>query len=171
MFACDCVAFFLLPSRLNEVKEQTVEEVKEEAKEDAKPITFKMFYTNIQCMITAISAALAMIFMLFFNAIIGDHMEAQFGIDPLDAGYFMSLGALTYALSSPFVGAVFNGVPRRYVFFLGFVLATVSLLYFGNSHALGYPNSIALLVIGILLLGVSVSLIFVPLLSEIIETV
>jgi MFS family permease len=83
----------------------------------------------------------------------------------------MSLGALTYALSSPFVGAVFNGVPRRYVFFLGFILATVSLLYFGNSHALGYPNSIALLVVGILLLGVSVSLIFVPLLSEIIETV
>jgi predicted MFS family arabinose efflux permease len=76
MFACDCVAFFLLPNRLNELKEQAVEEVKEEGKEEAKPITFKMFYTNIPCMITAISAALAMIFMLFFNAIIGDHMEA-----------------------------------------------------------------------------------------------
>lgn len=173
MFLCDVVAFFLLPNRLNKMDEQPVEEeVQEVVAEGEKPITFRMFYTNIQCMITSVSAALAMIFMLFFNAILEDHVGATFGEEMgKNAGYLMSLGALTYALCSPFVGTVFKGVPRRYVFFLGFILATVSLLYLGNSHALGYPNSIALLIVGLLLLGVAVSLIFVPLLSEIIETV
>jgi MFS family permease len=122
-------------------------------------------------MITAVSAALAMIFMLFFGAILGDHLHAKEGIDAEDAGLFMSLAAFTFALSSPFVGSVFKGVPRRYVFFLGFILATVSLLYFGGSPILGFPDTMTFLIVGLLLLGVSVSLIFVPLLSEIIEQV
>ena len=112
-----------------------------------------------------------MIFLLFFNSIIGDHLHAKFEIDSRDAGFFMALGALTYAFTSPFIDKVFHNVPRRYIFFIGFILATVALFYLGNSPLLGYPDSIALTIVGGLLLGVAVSCIFVPLMAEIIDTV
>jgi predicted MFS family arabinose efflux permease len=75
-----------------------------------------MFFTNLRTMITVVSAAIAMIFMLFFNAILSPHLKAEYDIDGDKAGYIMSLGALFYALCSPLVGIVFKGVPRRYIF-------------------------------------------------------
>jgi MFS family permease len=83
----------------------------------------------------------------------------------------MALGALFYAVSSPLVGVVFNGIERRYVTQLAFIIATVALLYFGPSKLLGYPDGIYMVIIGVILLGISVALIFVPLLSEIISAV
>lgn len=62
-----------------------------------------------------ISAALAMVFMLFFNAILASHLNEKYGLSASEVSYVMALGALTYAVSSPLVGVIFNGVPRRYV--------------------------------------------------------
>lgn len=67
-------------------------------------------------MISVLSAALAMVFMLFFNAILSEHLsEPPYNLAADQCGYIMALGALFYAVASPLVGVIFNGVPRRYV--------------------------------------------------------
>jgi predicted MFS family arabinose efflux permease len=70
----------------------------------------------MRTMITVVSAAIAMIFMLFFNAILSPHLDIKYGIKEDKAGYIMALGALFYAVCSPLVGVIFKGIPRRYVF-------------------------------------------------------
>ena len=74
-----------------------------------------MFFFNMRAMISVVSAALAMVFMLFFNAILSEHLVNAYNLSYSQCGLLMALGALFYALSSPLVGVIFNGVPRRYV--------------------------------------------------------
>jgi predicted MFS family arabinose efflux permease len=74
-----------------------------------------MFLFNMRAMISVISAGLAMVFMLFFNAILSEHLNDSYKLEPDQCGYIMALGALFYAVASPLVGIVFHGVPRRYV--------------------------------------------------------
>ena len=57
----------------------TEEEINKQL-EEVKPVTFKMFFTNMRAMITIVSAAIAMIFMLFFNAILAPHLDKKYGI-------------------------------------------------------------------------------------------
>ena len=66
-------------------------------------------------MVTTCSAAISMVLMLFFNAILSDHLVHNYGLEPDQCGYIMALGALFYAVSSPLVGIIFKDVPRRYV--------------------------------------------------------
>ena len=94
----------------------------------------------MRAMVTICSAAIAMIFMLFFNAILSEHLIAAYGLAEDQCGYIMALGALFYALASPMVGVIFNGVPRRYVTQLAFIISFVALLYFGPSKTLNYPK-------------------------------
>lgn len=76
-----------------------------------------------------------------------------------------------YALSSPLVSIIFKGLPRRYITQIAFIVSSVALFLFGPSKLLGFPESLGIMIGGICLLGVAISLIFVPLLSEIIEAV
>lgn len=69
----------------------------------------------MRAMISVVSAALAMVFMLFFNAILSEHLNDAYKLTIPQCGYVMALGALFYAITSPLVGVIFNGVPRRYV--------------------------------------------------------
>lgn len=41
-------------------------------------IPFKMFLFNLRAMVAAVSAAVAMILMLFFNAILSEHLIDEF---------------------------------------------------------------------------------------------
>jgi len=78
---------------------------------------------------------------------------------------------LTYAISSPFIGYLTKIIPRSYVTCASFFIATVALFMFGPSYILGFGTNLAILTAGLGLLGVACSVIFVPLLSEIIEGV
>ena len=142
LFLSGLMAFFFLPNRMNKVKEEPKEEASEvaEAQQDQPVITFSMFLTNMRAMVTIVSAAISMIFMLFFSAILSTHLGEAFGISIDKASYIMALGALFYALTSPMVRIIFDGVPRRYVTQLAFIIAAVALFYFGPSKVLGYPK-------------------------------
>ena len=78
-------------------------------------MSFKVFLTNTRAMVTVCSAAIAMVFMLFFNAILSDHLVHNYGLEADQCGYIMALGALFYAVASPLVGVIFKDIPRRYV--------------------------------------------------------
>ena len=141
LFFCGLMVLFFLPNRLNAKAEIPEAEQKRQSQIVEGPtITFGMFLFNMRAMVTIVSAAMAMVFMLFFNAILSDHLIHAYGLEEDQCGYIMALGALFYAVSSPLVGVIFDGVPRRYVTQLAFIIATVALLYFGPSKFLGYPE-------------------------------
>jgi MFS family permease len=130
-----------------------------------------MFFTNIRAMLAIISSMIAMVFMLFYNAIISNHLIDTYDVPEDQVGYILALGALFYALSSPLVSIVFKGVPRRYVTFLALIVSSVALFLFGPSVLLDIPQKLGIVIFAICLLGIAIALIFVPLLSEIIEAV
>jgi MFS family permease len=88
-----------------------------------------------------------------------------------DIGYYFALICATYALLSPFVGCLTSIIPRHWLTFFAFIFASVALFLFGPSKVFSFPDKIYLSAIGLAILGGSCSLIFVPLLSEIIEGV
>lgn len=74
-------------------------------------------------------------------------------------------------MSSPFVGCLTSVIPRHWLTFMAFIFASVALFMFGPSKVFNFPDTISLSAVGLAILGGSCSLIFVPLLSEIIEGV
>lgn len=92
------------------------------------------------------------------------------GIGEDDIGLIISLGALTYAITSPIIGH-FKNIPRLYVTLFAFINSVVGLILFGPSPILGLPNHYGLIIAGIGLMGISASLIVVPLLPELIDAV
>ena len=86
-------------------------------------------------------------------------------------GYYFALICATYAMSSPFVGCLTSVIPRHWLTLMAFIFASVALFMFGPSKVFNFPDTISLSAVGLAILGGSCSLIFVPLLSEIIEGV
>lgn len=118
------------------------------------------------------SACVAMILMFFFDSILSDHLIKDLLIPKGDIGYFFGLICLAYALSAPLVTWLCKHIKRRYVSQMSYLIATLGLLCFGPSRVLGFPEkSIPLTMVGLSLLGMGASAIFVPLLSEIIEAI
>lgn len=120
---------------------------------------------------SVISAMLAMIFMMYFNAILSPHLKEVYHISDSNVGFVLAVGAFTYAGASPLVTIVFKNTERRYVSLIAFTMATFSLLVFGPSEMLRLPNSLGLTITGLAFLGIAIALIFVPLLNEIIDSV
>ena len=117
MLFCGVLCIFFLPSRLNDMTKEIEEEKsqRESQKLQEETVSFKVFFFNMRAMVTVCSAAIAMVFMLFFNAILSDHLVHAYGLEADQCGYIMALGALFYAVSSPLVGIIFKDIPRRYV--------------------------------------------------------
>lgn len=137
----------------------------------SRDVTYKMFLRNRRAMMAVVSAMFAMVFMLFFDGILTMHLILEMDIPENQAGYFFGLICATYALSSPFMGCLTTLIPRHFLTFGAFLLASVALLMFGPSQMLGFPDTIYISAAGLGILGCSCSVIFVPLLSEIIEGV
>jgi MFS family permease len=147
----------------------------------ASEVTYSMILKNLRSMMAIMSAMFAMIFMLFFDSILTVHLINDLNIDVNTAGklqiiyyiigYYFALICATYAISSPFVGCLTQVIPKHWLTFMAFLSASVALFMFGPSKVFNFPNKIALSALGLAILGGSCSLIFVPLLSEIIEGV
>ena len=99
----------------------------------------------------SVSSMFSMIFMLFFDSILSDHLkyeqdvnENSIGKQPIVLiinnylGYFFALVCLTYAISSPFIGYLTKFIDRKYVTCSSFFIATISLFMFGPSYLLGF---------------------------------
>jgi len=174
LLASCALVFFILPKRLNKLDADldalAEDQERSSNHQPAKQVTFSMFLLNTRAMLAVFSSMIAMVFMLFYNSILAVEL-ASMGVGVDSVGYIFALGALMYALSSPLVSIVFKGMPRRYITQIAFIVSSVALFLFGPSKLLGFPDSLGIMIGGIVLLGIAISLIFVPLLSEIIDAV
>ena len=135
-----------------------------------KEVNFKMFLTNKRAVIASITSIFAMIAMLFMDTIYANYLISV-GVPETNIGYFFALCCLVYSICAPFVGWLCKYIPKIYLTQFSFLIAFVSLILFGPSEVLGFPQSVNLMIIGNALNGFSISFIFVPLLSEIIDAV
>lgn len=101
-------------------------------------ITYWMFLKNPRAMMASISSMFSMIFMLFFDSILSDHLKYEQKVDENAIGYFFALVCLTYAISSPFIGMLTKVIDRKYVTCSSFFIATISLFMFGPSKLLKF---------------------------------
>lgn len=134
-------------------------------------VTVWKILSNKRAMICALSSVIAMIFMLFMDSILSNYLVESFGVAESNVGWFFALPCLVYSLSCPLVGYMTNFVPRIYLTQSAFLLTFVGMLMFGPSSLLKYPHSLTLSTLGNCLDGFACALIFVPLLSEIVEAV
>jgi MFS family permease len=86
-------------------------------------------------------------------------------------GYFFLFGTLSYVVFGPLVGAFSNRVPeKRYLILAAFVTTTLALAFFGPSELLMFPQSVELMCFGLILTGLSMSLLIVPVIPELIKS-
>jgi sugar phosphate permease len=127
---------------------------------------------NKRVIIAVASAIAAMIFMLFFESILSEHLDQNMHINSDYLGYFFALLCISYGLSAFLVVWLSKKMKRRYLTQCSFILTSVALFCFGPSKMLHFPSSsLTLTIFGLILLGLSSALTFVPLLTELIESI
>ena len=111
-----------------------------------------------------------MIFMLFFLTILSDHLIAiDFSKDYV--GYVFALNCGVYAIFSPLIGYLCKYIKKLFLTQVSFLIAFLALILLGPSEIFGFPESYTMIIIGMGVLGLSMSFIFVPLLPEIIDAI
>ena len=73
-----------------------------------------MLLTNKRVLMACISSIFAMIFMLFYDTILSDHL-IYLGVSESVIGYVFALGCLVYAIFCPIVGHLANHVPKIFL--------------------------------------------------------
>ena len=158
-----------IPSYLNKGSDDEEEVSAVEIK--GKKITFWTIITNRRAMMCAVSSIFAMIFMLFMDTILSNYLIDEMKVDENYVGYFFALPCLIYTISCPIVGYATKFVPRLYLNQLAFLICFVGMLMFGPSKVFGFPQNLVLSTVGNCIDGFACALIFVPLLSEIVDAV
>eukprot|EP00347_Sterkiella_histriomuscorum_P004444 403360434 len=166
------LVIFFIPNRINkQVKDQNADSMTSSQKiQNNRKVGLKMLLTNKRVMMASISSIFAMIFMLFYDTILSDQL-LEIGVSKNLVGYMFGLMSLIYTLSSPIAGWLCQKLKKIYITQLAFILASISLFFFGPSQLLSFPDQLWPMIIGMILLGFACALIFVPLLPEIIDAV
>ena len=139
--------------------------------------------SNCRVLFSLVSAIVALILTLFFDGILSNHL-IEIGVPSnlvgksifhyanlLFIGYLFGLVALVYALSSPLIGFLAREFPTRYITQSSFLIAFIALLFLGPSKLLNLPyGNIPMTIAGLSLCGITTATVFVPLLSDIINT-
>ena len=137
--------------------------------------------SNCRVLFSLVSAIVALILTLFFDGILSNHL-IEIGVpsnlvgksflhNNFLVGYLFGLVALVYALSSPLIGFLARKFPTRYITQSSFLIAFIALLFLGPSKLLNLPyGNIPMTIAGLSLCGITTATVFVPLLSDIINT-
>lgn len=113
LFTSFLLVLVALPRRLNEKQTMTAEPNQIESV-STKVASWKIFFKNKRVVMAVVSSILSMIFMLFFESILSIRLM-HMGIENGKIGYVFGLGALVYAVSAPFVGALCRVFKTLYI--------------------------------------------------------
>jgi predicted MFS family arabinose efflux permease len=159
---------FVVPNRVNRTKNQPKFI---EHGEPTKQITFMNFFKNRRAMMGCVSTIFGVVFILFYLTIYSDYLINDVGIQSKYIGFFFCIVPGTYFIASPIVGYLSNRIPRIYIITVSFFIITIADLLFGPSYIIGFPQKVPIIIAGTVLVGLSYSLVLVPLIAEIIDAV
>lgn len=81
------------------------------------------------------------------------------------------MGCAVYSVFSPIVGYLCKFIAKPYLTLFSLFMSFISLIMYGPSEILGFPQSLTLMILGNALNGFAISFVFVPLPAEILEAV
>lgn len=138
--------------------------------EGPKALNFWLLLKNRRAMMASVSSIFAMIFMLFTDTIFTNY-ALSVGVSEDYIGFVFAMPCLVYTISAPLVGLLCKRIRRMYLTQVAFLLSFVGLVLLGPSEVFGLPQTLGLILTGFNVLGFAISLIFVPLLSEVVDAV
>lgn len=113
------------------------------------------------------TCSLEVVFIDFYQALLSLHLQNTFNSSEIEIGFIFAAPSLAYIISTQVVYLLLQKFPfRRLVMFASLVLTVLALVLAGPSPLLGLPNSLTLLVTGLLLTGLSNAFAFIPVFSE-----
>jgi MFS family permease len=157
--------FFSVPNRVNKTKGPI------KKFEGAKKITFLNFLTNKRALMACISTTTGLILLLFYLTIYSDYMINDVKVDKKYIGFLFGIQPGTFFVMAPIVGYFSKRVPRIYIAQLAFFTIPISVSLYGPSKFLGIPQKLYIMLPGNVCMGISNSLMLVPLIAEIIDAV
>lgn len=86
----------------------------EHQKHDTVTVTYLTIIKNRRALLALVSAVVSLIFTLFFDGILANHLII-IGVSPNLIGYFFGIIALVFAISSPLIGLLSRVMPTRYI--------------------------------------------------------
>ena len=116
-----------------------------------------------------LSALAAVIFTLYIEALLALVLHNSYNLPDAWIGVFFLLSAGTYVIAAPLSSLLTKYSSRRTVILISFILMIVQNACLGPSSLLGLPDSLILVTIGTLFVGLNVCSAMVPILSELIE--
>lgn len=125
---------------------------------------------NYRTMVAILSVFMCIICMMFFEPLLTNHL-ISLDVEVYQIGFFFCCGTLSYCVFGPLVGYFARFVQeKRYLTQFALIITTISLACFGPSAILGFPQSITIMCIGLMLTGLAMSLAVVPIIPELIAS-
>ena len=115
-----------------------------------------------------ISSSIANYNISFFSSFLCLHLES-FGVSQAHMGYCFMLLSMPYFIATLSTPIICKKVPRKLQFVICFGISTIAFSLMGPSRILNFPHSIALVLIGMTMLGFIQALCFIQSLPEAIE--
>jgi len=106
----------------------------------------------------------------FLAPVLGLHLT-MYGFTPEFVSLCFCIPSLIYAASSPFLFLITERVPKRLVIISGHILCATGMLIVGSSKFFGLENDANMVLAGLCVLGLSASLIAIPVMPECLEAI
>ena len=98
------------------------------------------------------------------------HMT-KYGFSPAFIGFCFAVPGIIYAALSPLMYLFTERLPKRAVIIIGIVLMSIGMFFVGTSKSLGLENNPALIILGLIIIGVAAGMISIPVLPEMLEAI
>ncbi|TNV79136.1 hypothetical protein FGO68_gene9708 [Halteria grandinella] len=133
-------------------------------------LTYGQLLMNKRTLWSLGSMYLCIVCMIFYEPLLTNQLTSMdIGLNKI--GYFFLFGTLSYVVFGPLVGAFSNRVSeKRYLMLAAFATTSLALLFFGPSELFLLPQSVELMCFGLILTGLSMSLLIVPVIPELIKS-
>ena len=120
---------------------------------------------------TCITTTMTTTFLAFYISDYSPYLQQEVKIDQKYLGFIFGIVAASGCIASPIVGFISKRTPRIYLAQAALITIPISLILFGPSKLFGFPQTLALMLPGNVLLGISYALGLVPIIAEIIDAV
>lgn len=121
--------------------------------------------------ILLLSTCVVVVLTLYIEPVIALYLHNVYSLSNASIGLFFLASATTYIIGSPLASYLSLKFNRKVVIIFAFGLMTLQSAFLGPSPLLGFEDSILMVCMGDLLIGLCLSLALIPLLSELIDLI
>lgn len=138
--------------------------------EDHPQITTKHLFKEPRFVFGLISQIVVYSAITFLQPTLALHLE-KFGYHATFIGFSFAVPTMIYAATAPLVYLLTSKFRKTAVIIFGYAIVATGLFFVGPSKILGIQNSAAFIILGLAILGFGGSMIIIPIMPEMIESI